>query len=89
MINYLRYRCNGCGHNYDEPNYCDHCGAVRCPECKRTGCISNVIELERMVSHSIPEGKPKGTKSKTRKPKKPVTVDDVMSRGLSWLDKAD
>jgi hypothetical protein len=85
MNEYIKYRCNGCGWNYNEPFYCDHCGSPQCPECKRTGCISNLVELERMVSHSIPEGKPKRTNIKKRTPKKPISVDDLLSKGSNWL----
>lgn len=69
------FRCNACGHKHEVAHYCDHCGTPMCPECKRAGCITNIVEMRRVVSQSAIL---KSQMSKSQKRKK--TIKDPEKR---------
>ena len=70
----LTFRCNGCGEKFDEVATCPHCKTSLCPNCGRSGCITNVIEMQRMTIHSV-ELKSQLKKKNGSKPKKAKDVN--------------
>ena len=73
----LVFRCNGCGSKFETPNECNSCGTSLCPECGRAGCLVNIIEMGRMVSHSVTlksQMKRKGSNKPRKNPQEKIAA---------------
>ena len=84
MDDVVTYRCNACGHNDRIPYYCDCCGTPICNVCKRPNRITNLTEMQRLVSDKVPDGKPTRQTGPSNK-KKPAkksgkSIESLMGR---------